>query len=279
MWDEIKVYLENIRKPYELYVNIPINETNGLPNDFEWEEYVGIYDDLKIKLKKNESVVTQHYLKYGKKEQRLYKKQHYEAAGKVKKFKDDAKIYYTTNVGMDIGGFLQTYKYIGSDTDLILKIHTKKCLGSFENTSYDLQRLGLSKAKEYGEQWFKELMNGVAQDPNKVDRIIKEFEDNDKCGMVGYKKYNNYKKNSTHIQKLFDHFSFAVNLLESFFVGGTIFWVRKDVLDHYLTHDNIEYVIDLLNPGYSYEPSFAHAMERMFAYFVYDQKQELVVID
>ena len=53
MWDEIEGYLKNINYPYKLYVNIPINETNGLPNDFEWEEYVNIHNDLKSKLKKS----------------------------------------------------------------------------------------------------------------------------------------------------------------------------------------------------------------------------------
>ena len=279
MWDEIESYLKNINYPYKLYVNIPINETNGLPNDFEWEEYVNIHNDLKSKLKKSESVATNHYVKYGKKEQRFYKKPHYEIVKKIKNLNQESKIFYTLNIGMDIGGFLQTYEHIDSNIDLILKIHTKKCLGAFENISYDVQRYGLDKAKIYGERWFKELMDGVIQDHNKVNRIIEEFKNNPKCGMVGYKKYNNYKKNSNHIKKLFELFSFNVNLIESFFVGGTIFWIRKDILDGYLTNSNVQHVMNLLDHGYSYEPSYAHAMERMFGYFVYDQKKELVVIN
>ena len=279
MWDEIESYLKNINDHYKLYVNIPINETNGLPNDFEWEEYIDIHEELKSKLKRSESVAKNHYLKYGKKEQRFYKKNHYEIVKQIKNLNKESKIFYTLNVGMDIGGFLQTYQHIDTDIDLILKIHTKKCLGAFEKTSYDVQRYGVNKAKEYGEKWFKELMDGVARDHNKVNSIIEEFKSNPKCGMVGYKKYNNYKKNSNHIQKLFEYFSFNVNLLESFFVGGTIFWIRKDILDKYLTNTNVQHVINLLDSGYSYEPSYAHAMERMFGYFVYKEKKELIVID
>ena len=279
MWDEIEGYLKNINYPYKLYVNIPINETNGLPNDFEWEEYLEIYEDLNLKLEKDKPTAVKHYLKFGKNEKRFYSKQHIDTQKKIINFKGESEIFYTSNVGMDIGGFLQTYKRIDSETELILKIHTKKCLGAFENISYDVQRYGLDKAKIYGEKWFKELMDGVIQDHNKVDRIIEEFKNNSKCGMVGYKKYNNYKKNSNHIKKLFELFSFNVDLIESFFVGGTIFWIRKDILDGYLTNSNVQHVMNLLDHGYSYEPSYAHAMERMFGYFVYNEKKELIVID
>ena len=278
MWDDIQKYLDNLKYPYKLYVNIPLNETNGLPDDFDWKEYLETYEDLKKGLKHNEPSVTQHYMRYGKKEKRFFKKNHYELNQKIRSYQNNSEVFYTLNVGMDIGGFLQTYKIIESDTDLILKIHTKKCLGSFENTSFDVQRMGFEKAKEYGVKWFRDLMDGVIESPEKVDKIINEFKINNKCGMVGYQKYNNYKKNSGHIQRLFEYFSFSVNLLESFFVGGTIFWVRKDVLDKYLSHERIDHIIKLLNPGYSHEPSFAHAMERMFAYFVYDQQKELMVI-
>jgi lipopolysaccharide biosynthesis protein len=279
MWSEIQKYLDNLKYEYKLYVNIPINETNGLPNDFEWNEYLKIYDDLNLKLEKNEPTAVKHYLKFGKNEKRFYSKKHLEIEKKIIDFKSNSEIFYTSNVGMDIGGFLQTYKKINSDIDLILKIHTKLCVGSEKDKSYHLQRFGLEETKKYGLKWFSELMDGVLFDTKKVERIINEFEQNPKCGMVGYKKYNNFKKNSDHIQKLFNYFSFSVNPHDSYFVGGTIFWVKKNVLDQYLTHEKIDYVLNLLDKGYSYEPSFAHAMERMFAYFVYDQKKELIVIN
>ncbi len=38
MWNDIQKYLDNLKYPYKLYVNIPLNETNGLPNDFDWKE-------------------------------------------------------------------------------------------------------------------------------------------------------------------------------------------------------------------------------------------------
>ena len=279
MWDDIKNYLNNLKYPFKLYVNIPINEKDGLPSDFNWEEYLEIYDDLNLKLEKNEPTAIKHYLRFGKNEKRLYSREHLNIQKKIINFKKDSEIFYTSNIGMDIGGFLQSYKRISDDTDLILKIHTKLCLGSEESKSYHLQQFGLEETKKYGLKWFNELMDGVLLNDKKIERIIKEFEQNPKCGMVGYKKYNNFKKNSTHIQKLFDYFSFTVNPHESYFVGGTIFWVKKNILDQYLTHEKIDYILNLLDKGYSYEPSFAHAMERMFAYFVYGQKKELIIIE
>jgi lipopolysaccharide biosynthesis protein len=279
MWDDIQKYLENLRFPYELYVNFPLNEENGIPQDFDWEVYLNLYDDLKKKLKHNSEILLQHYLKYGKLEKRHYIKDYYDVEQKILQYKSGTNFIFSKNIGMDIGGFLQTYSHINSDVDLILKIHTKKSLGSFENKSFDIDRYGYDKAKIYGEKWFNELMVGVLGDQNKIEKIITEFKTNPNCGMVGYKKYNNYKKNGSFIKPLLDHFLLNNNLNESYFVGGTIFWVRNDILKKYLNVNNLDHILSLLPPKYSYEPSYPHAMERMFGYFVYDQKQELMVID
>jgi lipopolysaccharide biosynthesis protein len=279
MWEKIQKYLENIPFPYELYVNFPLNEKDGIPQDFNWEVYLNLYDDLKSKLKHSSEILLQHYLKYGKLEKRHYRKDYFDAEQKILKYKSDTKFIFTKNIGMDIGGFLQTYSHINSDIDLILKIHTKKSLGSFEDKSFDVDRYGYNKAKIYGEEWFNELMNGVLGNPKMVESIVNKFKNDVNCGMVGYKKYNNHKKNGSFIKPLLDYFSLKININESYFVGGTIFWVRNDILKKYLNDNNLKHIISLLPPKYSYEPSYPHAMERMFGYFVYDQKQELMVID
>jgi rhodanese-related sulfurtransferase len=56
MWERIQKYLENLDQEFQLLVNIPINELNGLPVDFDWVEYMEMYTDLKLKLKNNETV-------------------------------------------------------------------------------------------------------------------------------------------------------------------------------------------------------------------------------
>jgi lipopolysaccharide biosynthesis protein len=279
MWDKIESYLKNLHYQYKLYVTFPLDDENGNPIGFEWDVYLNLYSDLKEKITHKPEILLQHYLKYGKFENRFYRKDYYDVNQKIKKFKEDTKIIITKNIGMDIGGFLQNYKYIDTNVDLILKIHTKKSLGSFENKSFDVDRYGYDKAKKYGEKWFTELMDGVLGNHNKVDKIINEFKVNNKCGLVGYKKYNNHRKNGSYIKPLLNNYSININLDESYFVGGTIFWVRNDIMKKYLTNDKIDWILKLLLPNYSYEPSYAHAMERMFAYFVYNQQKEMVVIN
>lgn len=279
MWDDIERYLNNITLPYDLYVSLPITFENNLPIDLKWEEYYDLYDDLKSKLKKNQSVALQHWVKYGKKENRFYKKEHFFVSEKIKNFKSDAQIVMTRNIGMDIGGFLQIYDKINKNCDLILKIHTKASLGSNDKPSNELNRLGYIKAQKFGYNWFTDLMNGVLGDKLKFERIIEEFKNNSKCGMVGYRLYNNYKKNGKHINELIKFFNLKIEPEVSFFVGGTIFWIENNCLKESLTKEKIDYILNLFENGYSYEPSYAHAMERIFGYFVYNQKKEIVIID
>ena len=105
---------------------------------------------------------------------------------------------------MDIGGFLYTYKHVDADTDIILKIHTKKGLGDTINPSNSLKRYGIDKAKKIGEGWFKNLMGGVLKNKNQVNNIINEFTLNPKCGMVGFKLNNNYDINHKEMEKIYD---------------------------------------------------------------------------
>ena len=60
------------------------------------------------------------------------------------------------------------------------------------------------------------------------------------------------------------------------FVGGTIFWVRGDILREYLTKDNINLLLDLLPEGYHNEPSYNHALERLFGMMVYNEKKKII---
>lgn len=59
----------------------------------------------------------------------------------IKKYKEDVKLLFVKNKGVDIGAFLQTLKEIDNDTDLILKIHTKKGIGLPSNPSTRVQKI------------------------------------------------------------------------------------------------------------------------------------------
>jgi lipopolysaccharide biosynthesis protein len=279
MWDQIKKYLNNITLEYKLYINFPGNEENQLPNDFNWEEYINLHEDLILNRINTEEKSKNHFLKFGVKENRIYRKIQLDTINNIKSYKNDSVIITSPNKGMDIGGFLYMYKIIEKDTDLILKIHTKKGLGGIEKPSLVSRRVGEEEAIKVGNKWFNELMNGVLKNENQVNSIIKEFKHNKLCGMVGYRKYENFNKNLKEMEKIFPILGISNHLDSTKFVGGTIFWVRNEIIKKYLTDDTIEMLLNVLPQGYVYEPSPNHAMERIFGSMVYNENQELLVID
>lgn len=278
MWDEIKEYLNNIDHPYKLYVNIGGYIPNELPSDFNWEEYLRLYPDLSLNNLLTKDKVTKHFLRFGIREERNYKQSQFDIIDKIKLYKDNSVILKSPNKGMDIGGFLYTYKHVDADTDIILKIHTKKGLGGSETPSNSLKRYGIGKAKKIGKDWFKNLMNGVLKNKNQVNNIINEFKLNPKCGMVGFKLNNNYDINHKEMEKIYDLINVHPTGKNPFFVGGTTFWVSNIVMKKYFTNENIDKILDVLPYGYVPEPSPNHAMERIFGCFVYNEKKEIKII-
>ena len=278
MWDEIKEYLNNIDHPYKLYVNIGGYIPNELPSDFNWEEYLKLYPDLSLNNLLTKDKVTKHFLRFGIREERNYKQSQFDIIDKIKLYKDNSVILKSPNKGMDIGGFLYTYKHVDADTDIILKIHTKKGLGDTINPSNSLKRYGIDKAKKIGEGWFKNLMGGVLKNKNQVNNIINEFTLNPKCGMVGFKLNNNYDINHKEMEKIYDLINIHPKEDDPFFVGGTTFWVSNIVMKKYFTNENIDKILDVLPYGYVHEPSPNHAMERIFGCFVYNDQKEIKIV-
>lgn len=278
MWDEIKEYLNNIDHPYKLYVNIGGYIPNELPSDFNWKEYLRLYPDLSLNNLLTKDKVTKHFLRFGIREERNYKQTQIDIIDKIKLYKDNSVILKSPNKGMDIGGFLYTYKHVDADTDIILKIHTKKGLGDTANPSNTLKRYGIDKAKKIGEGWFKNLMGGVLKNKNQVNNIINEFTLNPKCGMVGFKLNNNYDINHKEMEKIYDLINIHPKEDDPFFVGGTTFWVSNIVMKKYFTNENIDKILDVLPYGYVPEPSPNHAMERIFGCFVYNDQKEIKIV-
>jgi lipopolysaccharide biosynthesis protein len=278
MWDTIQNYLNNLIFDYTLIVNLPVKNENGLPEDFDWEFYVNYYQDLQKAGKNTYNKAITHYLKNGEIEKRVFSKKNFEITEKIKNYKKDAIIILTPNKGMDIGGFLYSYKNIEEDVDLILKIHTKKGVGSEKNPSLVSRRVGLPGAEKIGRTWFNHLMSGVLGSKEQVNKIINKFKTDPKCGMVGYKKYNNFNVNELIINEILPHLGISKHTDNVRFVGGTIFWVKNDILKPYLTEKNLDYLLGILPYGYVDEPSVNHAMERIFGSFVYNQNKELMII-
>jgi lipopolysaccharide biosynthesis protein len=278
MWDEIESYLKNIEHKYDLYVNFSYETDGKLVKDFDWQEYVNLYSDLIKSGKNNYNLAYQHFTKYGISENRLYKKSQVEVKHKILNFKKDTKILLSPNVGVDIGAFLNTYKHVDDDTDLILKIHTKKGLGSKEVPSLDLIRRGDDFANAHGKQWFNSMMDGVLGGKEKINKIIETFYNNPKTGMVGFRKYNNFGKNMLEMEKIFPILNITQHPNESFFIGGTIFWMRNEILKKYLPKNKIDTILNKLPYGYVREPSPNHALERIFGSIVYLENKEINII-
>ncbi len=198
---------------------------------------------------------------------------------KIKKYKTDVKIILVENKGVDIGGFFRALKEIDSDTDLILKLHTKKGIGLPENPSALVRRRGMEVSLGHGRQWFHGLMKGVLSDEARVNRILEKFQNDKNCGMVGYKLYNNSKINQNEILKLCPLFGLNETFLNKTFVGGTIFWVRYDIIKKYFTDNVVQQLMNNTKPGYVIEPSPMHAIERIFGYVVAKENQNVMTPD
>lgn len=278
MWGEIQNYLNNLKYDYNLYVNLPYQTDGSIPSNFEWETYINSYDDLKVGNKNTYEKAIEHYKKHGYRESRLYSKEQFDVVEKIKKYKSDSNIIISPNKGLDLGGFLYTYKHIDLDTDLILKIHTKKGMGSKETPSREIEVNGFDKAVKKGKKWFKALMDGVLMSKNQVDNIINNFKINEKLGMVGYHKSNNFSLNYFEMEKLFEYFGMSGVQSNFSFIGGTIFWCRNSILNKYLTNQTIDILLDRMPYGYVVEPSINHAMERILGCIVYVENKDIQVI-
>jgi lipopolysaccharide biosynthesis protein len=279
MWETIKNYLNNLKFDYKLVVNLPLKNEDGIPLDFDWEFYVNYYLDLKKAGKDNYTRAVLHYLKHGEREGRVFSKTNKDIVEKIKEYKQDSKILISPNKGMDVGGFLYTYKFLNNEFDLLLKIHTKKGVGHKNNQSMVSRRLGINEAEKIGSIWFNSLMSGVLNNEQQVNKIINTFKNNPKCGMVGFNQYNNFHKNINIMNDILPRIGIPKHLEQTRFVGGTIFWISNEVLKPYLNEKNLEYLFSLLPYGYVHEPSVNHAMERIFGSFVYNENKELMVIN
>lgn len=201
-----------------------------------------------------------------------------EIVDKLKSFNKEVKIVYVENKGVDIGGFLQVLKIVDPTTDLILKLHTKKGIGLPENPSIPVKRKGMEWSIQIGKEWFKGLIEGVLSDEKKVNSIIERFKIDKKCGMVGYKLYNSLNGCENEIVKLFNLFQLDDSCFKNYFIGGTMFWVRYEILKKYFTPDSIDKIINELPVGYHSTPTSMHAIERIFGYIVAKENQEVIVI-
>ena len=205
-----------------------------------------------------------------------------ECINQIKKFKNNAHIVISPNKGEDIGGFLYCYKQLKNNPDFILKIHTKKSLGTPETPSDYVRVYGLSNAIIKGKSWFHKLMNSVLKSKSHVTTILDKLENDKDYVMCGLDCETYVGPNISLVEELGEHFKIPIKLngdrlSEGNFVGGTIFWVKNSILKKYLTSKNIEYILNKLPENYHNEPSYNHAMERILGLMVNNENKKIFV--
>jgi len=231
MWDEMVSYMNNIDKPFKLYVSL----------------VDGYY---------NEEIIN-----------------------KIHQYKPDNNIIIVSeNKGVDIGGFLNVYPYIDEDTDLVLKIHTKKSVGLPNKPSDMVKVYGVESAKQKGREWFERNMNGILKNSDFVDNIIQKFNTDETCGLIGHNLETYVGPNDFLVKELIKIFGLNPDVYGSPFIDGTMFWVRNDLLKKYFTKDDCDNLLKIIPKGYHNEPSINHSLERIFGYIVKNENKKVIVI-
>lgn len=208
---------------------------------------------------------------------------HYEddVIEKINKFKPNTKFLKSPNKGVDVGGFLFLYDSLEHEYDLILKIHTKKSLGLNDKPSDYVKVYGLQSAKQKGQEWFYKLMDGVLKSKNQVKDIVELLSNETPFAMAGLDCETYVGPNINYLKNLTNNFNIPIEfngtrIKNGCFVGGTIFWVKNDILKKYLTKENTQYLLNILPKGYHNEPSYNHALERLFGLMVYNENKKII---
>lgn len=229
-----------------------------------WEEISSYLDNIKLPYNLYVSLVENHY------DEDIF--------NKINTYKSDNTIIVIENKGVDIGGFLSVYPLIDDDTDLVLKIHSKKSIG-LPNKPSDMVRVyGLETATQKGREWFERNINGVLKNPEFVNKIIERFKTDEKCGLIGHNLETYVGPNDFLVKELIKIFGLNPDVYGSPFIDGTMFWVRNDILKKYFDKDGCGNILKMIPKGYFNEPSMSHSLERIFGYIVKNEGKEVIVL-
>ena len=176
---------------------------------------------------------------------------------------DDVKLYKTENRGRDVLPFLQVMNIIGTQMyKYICKLHTKKTGDS-----------------PLGNVWRKLLYFDLLGSDSTVKETLALFESDPDIGMITGKntildseRYD--YGNTAKIDKLVEKSGFLFQD-EYFFAGGTMFWVRSELL---------EFVMTLFKAGElefeeekgQKDNTVAHALERFFGIVCHVNSKKII---
>lgn len=160
-----------------------------------------------------------------------------------------AKLIKAIN-GCDTGAFLLQIKLMIESNrhyDYVFKLHTKSNNKVFPH-------------------WREDLLNDIAGSPSNVKKIVKTLSKNKKIGMIGSQRWLLHRDINFDI---FKELCQRNNVSTSGkFIGGTIFWVKFDVIKKMFKHIDINREYSLCERGKPSEPSYTHSWERVYGLMV-----------
>lgn len=192
---------------------------------------------------------------------------------KVEDEHHNCKVFINENVGLDIGGSLFIIDHIlkeGKEYDYVLKLHSKKSIHE-----------GRIKSKN-GDQWRTELIDPIIGSYKTVNDVIDIFTENPIIGMIGSRKWlldrhNNIYHDSDIMKVYIDKLKLKTPMDEINYIGGTMFWVRFDIIKDFFTENDPLKIIRTFEKNSFTDNKglkWTHAFERVFGMIVsqYDKK-------
>jgi lipopolysaccharide biosynthesis protein len=175
-------------------------------------------------------------------------------------------IIETTNLGKDIGGKLALIDLsiqLNITADYFVLLHDKR-----------------SPHTSLGETWRKKLFRVV--EPENIQKISKLFEKKKRIGIIAATEFitneynqkdDNFDCNSNRILKqlIFEH---EFNHIKYDFVGGTMFWVRSEIIGSFFKKYNALKIRATLEKGNVLDNEYGtntHAWERMLSWIAGSQ--------
>ena len=193
---------------------------------------------------------------------------------KILRHYPNANIRIVPNKGKDIGGKLLCLRDYLSSTestnDWMIFCHDKK--------SPHIKGSG-------GIKWRRELLSSIfspfniqkALTVNASDKILM-WGGRVREGLVDSRAIAVHPGNFNYMKKIIRFFGFKTLPQTSAFIGGTMFWVDENFYRKCFKNININSILELLELGDVTEPSYTHAIERMFGMLVTLNKGKIGII-
>lgn len=147
----------------------------------------------------------------------------------------NATIVVNENRGMDIGGFLSLLPLVlNGSYDYILKLHTKSL-----------------------DYWRRQLVAPICGTPSLVKNALRLFKTNPAVGLIAavstiYYERVNRPPNAHYLKLLAPQFGLTYSDFK--FVGGTMFWVRRSLIERYFGGRDLALLQQRMNTPETLDP-------------------------